>query len=968
MVSLLLGGLLVVVAPARAAMASTASTPPPRPTEFAIAANDSCPGATLCATTGSVRDNLGTAEVDAIDVVTVVDDGAGGWALFGIFGAGDRGPGSAPGDVVPLALHFWSGDSTQDVQHDYCVVAYDADSSSHALTGPSNTFCVHANLSHTADRVSTVEPIPAANIDWSPYESQFPFFPAGSTTGNAWTYTPVPPRTDGSSFGGLNSVSCAAPTACMAVGNENYVPIARRWDGVTWTTSAVPAPNPGGAVLIGVSCPGPSDCHAVGYFLDSSDGNRRKSLVEHWDGLTWNLMASPTDLVPGHHTQLIDVSCSSPSFCMAVGETQNPNAGSGGQNMATWVEEWNGQAWTMVSSVAKDGWQTTHLTGVSCVSADFCAAVGTVTNIFFGGGETAQFIQLWDGSAWSESGPEHDPYYAQQVSCISAQACVAVGPVSYRSGIGKYWDGTSWTSADTPDRPTVSSNAYGDVSCTSPTACVGVGIPPLGSGRWDGTHWGELDPPVLPTGVSGAFDSVDCPTADFCVSVGIGNGSESALFAAVLRAGSPPPPPNRPPAWASTVPIEGSRFDIVPGKTGAFTLAASDPDGDPLNLTVRYETVNGLTRSMPSFVSCTDLPASAGNVSRTCGIRPPNGASDLSIARATVTDSHGATTGTRSFLVGASSYKYVALGDSFSAGEGIEPFLRDGYSVNKKGVATQPGTIDNRCHRSTQAYAELVKPRGYQQPLYVTASGGGDSNLGGFNKYGSDQNVRTAGNVTWAFLACSGAVTDNVLPGALGGHPQDPAGGYREIRSQLDYPIVDYGTDLVTITIGGNDVRFPDVLSYCAQHNCNTPEYAAALDDSINLLRPELVKVYNAIRAKTFNARIVVLGYPQLFPALANEQLCSKLAPWRGEQDMLREKTTRLNSAIEAAALTAGVEYRGVATYFSHHEVCGDGGEWINAFTGTPKKDRTFTNDQSFHPNAAGQRLGYAQSVNDLLG
>src|SRR4029078_4023920 len=59
------------------------------------------------------------------------------------------------------------------------------------------------------------------------------------------------------------------------------------------------------------------------------------------------------------------------------------------------------------------------------------------------------------------------------------------------------------------------------------------------------------------------------------------------------------------------------------------------------------------------------------------------------------------------FAAGETPYSYVALGDSFSAGEGIAPFLQSGPA----------------CHRSSRAYSVWVRPGGYAKTLYAIASG-----------------------------------------------------------------------------------------------------------------------------------------------------------------------------------------------------------------------------------------------------
>lgn len=97
---------------------------------------------------------------------------------------------------------------------------------------------------------------------------------------------------------------------------------------------------------------------------------------------------------------------------------------------------------------------------------------------------------------------------------------------------------------------------------------------------------------------------------------------------------------------------------------------------------------------------------------------------------------------------------------------------------------------------------------------------------------------------SFAFTACSGARTGDVTAGQLG--PLNSA------------------TDLVSISIGGNDAGFADVMTTCvlqSEATClNRIATARAYVDST--LPGKLDSVYSAISAKAPSARVVVLGYP----------------------------------------------------------------------------------------------------------
>lgn len=284
--------------------------------------------------------------------------------------------------------------------------------------------------------------------------------------------------------------------------------------------------------------------------------------------------------------------------------------------------------------------------------------------------------------------------------------------------------------------------------------------------------------------------------------------------------------------------------------------------------------------------------------------------------------------------------KYVALGDSFSSGEGVEPFF-------------EPG---NDCHRSMAAYATKVETPG----------------ITGASQY--DLMQAGALDAEWGFQACSGATTDHLLSS---GHHGDPLPQLALDRSAdtgnaNDLP-VDGETTLVTLTIGGNDMNFVGVLDHCFYSaNCtagafggyaNLDAYATA---RLGELSAKLDAVYQRIRTQAFQARVLVLGYPNLFPLTPKEQNCLNLSqktnPFNGktfgwsqiEQTWFRIATAKLNKLILDRSVAHGMEFIRVDGLFTGHEPCGRNGEWVHglslSFTEGNNVDR-----RSFHPNGCGQ-------------
>jgi hypothetical protein len=311
--------------------------------------------------------------------------------------------------------------------------------------------------------------------------------------------------------------------------------------------------------------------------------------------------------------------------------------------------------------------------------------------------------------------------------------------------------------------------------------------------------------------------------------------------------------------------------------------------------------------------------------------------------------------------------KYVALGDSFSSGEGIEPFYQRSDS----------------CHRSERAYPTLVDVPGEPGTTVAEAMRAGSE------------------DVQWGFQACSGAETTHAGSKSAGLEDEisaDPTAA--DPKNDMALPL-DAATTLVTLTIGGNNVDFSGVLEKCFfSENCTTEIFdGRTLEESIHddreNLRIELAGAYAAIHAKAPNARILVAGYPQLFPASHAEQTCAKLAQrtvpltdksegWSpAEQNFLRDQDVELNrlirfevesspfAAAPGTSVPGRITFVPVADAFAGHEVCGSSGEWVNGPTATfthPSQvmDGQFVNDQSFHPTSRGQKA-YADAINAVL-
>ncbi|MEU6341580.1 SGNH/GDSL hydrolase family protein [Streptomyces sp. NPDC046977] len=230
---------------------------------------------------------------------------------------------------------------------------------------------------------------------------------------------------------------------------------------------------------------------------------------------------------------------------------------------------------------------------------------------------------------------------------------------------------------------------------------------------------------------------------------------------------------------------------------------------------------------------------------------------------------------------------YVALGDSYSSGNGAGNY----------------DSASGSCHRSFSAYPYLWK-----------------------NAHAPS---------SFADTSCSGAVTTDVTNSQLG-------------------PL-NASTGLVSITIGGNDAGFADVMTTCVTgsdttcvNRVNTAENYAR-----NTLPARLDATYNAIRAKAPNAKVVVLGYPRVYTL---NVFCVGLSDTKHRK--IDEAADVLDSVIAARAAAHGFVFGDVRNTFNNHELC-SGDDYLHSLVISPSWE-------SYHPTATGHSSGYYPVMNAI--
>jgi lysophospholipase L1-like esterase len=239
---------------------------------------------------------------------------------------------------------------------------------------------------------------------------------------------------------------------------------------------------------------------------------------------------------------------------------------------------------------------------------------------------------------------------------------------------------------------------------------------------------------------------------------------------------------------------------------------------------------------------------------------------------------------------------YVALGDSYSAASGVLP---------------PDPTAAVQCLRSTQNYPHMLAAQ-----------------LG----------------ARFTDVTCGGADTTHFATAQ-----------YPGVAPQLDALNAD--TDLVTMTIGGNDSGvFINSILRCGAAGLTTlgqgspcqQQYGSSFEDTVrNVTGPSLVAALKAVKQAAPNARIAILGYPAILPPTGG---CYPVMPVAvGDVPYLYSLQTTLNQVIADAARQTHVTFVDMTAPSQGHDACQPlGVRWVEPVL-------TGTNPVIVHPNELGE-------------
>jgi ELWxxDGT repeat protein len=291
--------------------------------------------------------------------------------------------------------------------------------------------------------------------------------------------------------------------------------------------------------------------------------------------------------------------------------------------------------------------------------------------------------------------------------------------------------------------------------------------------------------------------------------------------------------------------------------------------------------------------------------------------------------------------------RVAVLGDSYISGEGSAttafPY-RSGTDV-KPPFAAHP----NLCHRSERSWAVRLGER-------LTS----DAPVEDFAA-----STNTQRDVV-AFLACSGAVSDNVdgvRTSASWGH-DDVVQYPTELGVQLDRleRLTPESFDVVLLSIGGNDAGFPEVATTCVLHNCVAMnEWRDAKIGRLDEIGNRIAQIQAQVRELAPDAELYQVNYPDPLRPLPDRCLSlgkGLVIDGRERAWVSQQFLARLNARIAAATRATGTHLIDVSDAFDGHPICGDV-PYANGLIGGSDilgpGGYGIIGKESFHPNALGQ-------------
>ncbi|MGC8461368.1 MAG: hypothetical protein ACP5OR_05960 [Candidatus Dormibacteria bacterium] len=210
-------------------------------------------------------------------------------------------------------------------------------------------------------------------------------------------------------------------------------------------------------------------------------------------------------------------------------------------------------AWTLTSPQNVSTSASDTLNAVDCTSSTSCTAVGfncQGTGTCGGSYDNSYegtLVETWNGSSWSTATTPNKTTTGNNrllaVSCFGS-TCMAVG--SYSTGaidqtLALTTSGSVWSISIPANTSTTQGNVLTGVSCVSATACMAVGHADVGgvyepiTEKWDGASWALLSS-ASPSTANVMLSGVSCTSTTFCMAVGSSQNATNPAITNTLAA------------------------------------------------------------------------------------------------------------------------------------------------------------------------------------------------------------------------------------------------------------------------------------------------------------------------------------------------------------------------------------------------------------------------------------------------
>jgi lysophospholipase L1-like esterase len=199
--------------------------------------------------------------------------------------------------------------------------------------------------------------------------------------------------------------------------------------------------------------------------------------------------------------------------------------------------------------------------------------------------------------------------------------------------------------------------------------------------------------------------------------------------------------------------------------------------------------------------------------------------------------------------------------------------------------------------------------------------------------------VKLAIEVDYSLLdyACGGATITNGLNGSQTVNNLKLDSQITQLKQSRRLPSV------ISITIGANDVDWIRLLQRCYQGECGSVQDEAQIISSVATIQRKLRSNIEHITREYPDARLIITGYYQLFPATLVEN-CDELTGFdQRELDFARLIQSQINKSVQQATENVPrVTFAPVS--FSGHELCTTD-SWVQSLAGSAP----------YHPTEKGQ-------------